>query len=274
MRGGILITFAIVVGLIAAGMVYLRLTRSEGSDPMVVVAAQNISAGSTIYPEQLEVIRWGAPGLPSQVFRDAASVTGRVARVDIAQGSVIVAGSLARPNSMNGLSSVIGEGWRAISIEANEISGVAGFIAPGSYVDLLVSGKDLAQKPFSQIVLDRVRVLAVEQDTKADPQEPRIVRAVTLELTPDQTERLDLARSIGTLSLALRNEFDRAPVRARGARLEDLLVNGEEAVQAPPAPATQVRLREPAASPSDRGEGLRAPRGVPVEEIRGTGAGA
>ena len=101
--------------------------------------------------------------------------------------------------------------------------GVAGFALPGSYVDVLVSARDARNEPFSKIVLGRVKVLAVAQETAADPAKPKVVNAVTLELTPAESERLDLARSVGSLSLALRNELDRAQLTSAGARLDDLM---------------------------------------------------
>lgn len=135
---------------------------------------------------------------------------------------------------------MIAAGKRAISVRVNDVVGVAGFALPGNYVDVLVSAKDSSGHPFSKIVLNRVKVLAVAQDTTADPTKPKVVNAVTLELTPQESEQLDLARSIGSLSLVLRNELDTTSSSSVGARLVDL--TQQAAPIEAEAPATQPTL--------------------------------
>ena len=157
------------------------------------------------------------------------------------------------------------ENKRAITVRVNDVIGVAGFALPGSYVDVLVSARDARNEPFSKIVLDRVKVLAVAQETAADPAKPKVVNAVTLELTPAESERLDLARSVGSLSLALRNELDRVALTSGGTRLEDLTHESVRAIApslnaATPSSTTAAVKR---AAPVAR----KAPSGV--EEYRG-----
>jgi len=106
---------------------------------------------------------------------------------------------------------------------------VAGFALPGNYVDVLVSTKDNADKPISKIVLERILVLSIAQQTQRDDTAPRVVDAVTLEVSPEQAERLDLARSIGALSLVLRNQVDLQAGDTSGARKTDLI--GKETKQ-------------------------------------------
>jgi pilus assembly protein CpaB len=118
-------------------------------------------------------------------------------------------------------------GKRAISVRVNDVVGVAGFALPGNYVDILVSAKDGTGQPFSKTVLNHVKVLAIAQDTTADPAKPKVVNAVTLELTPSEAEQLDLARSIGTLSLVLRNEIDSLELKSGGASLKDITQHKE-----------------------------------------------
>jgi pilus assembly protein CpaB len=268
----VLIAIAAVLGLLAAGLVYVRLGRG-GADHVIVVATGDLEAGSAIGAEKIKAVPWATSVVPEGAFEDPKLVVGRIARMPIATGQPIMESNLAKPDAKSGLTSVINEGWRAISVEADEVSGVAGFIMPGSYVDVLVSGKDMAGASFSKIVLQYVRVLAVEQDTKADPEQPRVVRAVTLELSPEQSERLDLARSVGKLSLALRNQFDKRPSISRGARLNDLMAGAGNPAPTPsaspqPAAPSAGRAMPTAARPAS----AQPVRSVAqVEEIRGTG---
>ncbi len=130
---------------------------------------------------------------------------------------------LASKDAKGGLSAIITPGKRAISVKVNEVIAVAGFALPGSYVDVLVSSKDAMDQPFSRLVLERVKVLAVAQDTVTpDEGKAKVVDAVTLELTPAEVEKLDLARTVGALSLVLRNDADHEGAGSSGAYLRDL----------------------------------------------------
>jgi pilus assembly protein CpaB len=119
-------------------------------------------------------------------------------------------------------------------------------------VDVMVSARDANNEPFSKIVLNRVKVLAIAQETSQDQTKPKVVNAVTLELTPAESEQLDLARSVGTLSLVLRNELDAADVNSGGSRLRDL------------AGASNRGAAAPVSIPSSGNHS-----GMRIEEIRG-----
>ena len=128
-------------------------------------------------------------------------------------------------------------------MKVNESVGLGGFALPGNNVDILVNAKDENDKPVSKIVLERILVLAVGQDLGRDETKPKAVTAVTLEVTPHEAEKLDLARSIGTLSLVLRNQIDKSPGITAGVRARDLLTLNSEPL---PAPARPVRHVKPA----------------------------
>jgi pilus assembly protein CpaB len=264
-----LLILSSVLGLIAAALVFFRVSGAD-NEKTIVVATASIAAGNAIRADQIKVIPWGTSVIPQGSFRDVKQVVGRVARNSLTDGEPIFDFSLAKPDAKSGLASVIREGSRAISVEADEVSGVAGFVLPGSFVDVLISGKDGEGSSFSKIVLQYVRVLAVEQNTQADPEQPRVVRAVTLELSPEQAERLGLARTIGKLSLVLRNEFDKRPSQSRGARMDDLMEGSPVTAQNPPptsAAPTPSAARAAAARPSTRGEFRQQSS---VEIVRGT----
>lgn len=188
----------------------------------MVIASTLIPAGRELSASELKAVDWPSTAIPKDVFADIKLLDHRVARQKIEIGELVLESKLAPVDSKGGLAATISSGKRAISVRVNDVVGVAGFALPGNYVDVLVSAKDQNGHAFSKIVLNRVKVLAVAQDTVAESNKPKIVNAVTLELTPQESEQLDLARSIGSLSLALRNEMDTEVVRSEGQRLIDL----------------------------------------------------
>jgi pilus assembly protein CpaB len=139
-------------------------------------------------------------------------------------------------------------------VRVNDVIGVAGFALPGNYVDIIVSmqkdvesGTNTRQQNISKIVLERILVLAVAQEVNRDETKPKVVNAVTLEVTPDQAEKLDLARSVGTLSLALRNQVDPDAARTDGATKLTLL---PDTVAPTPKPSPKPATRPVAAHPA------------------------
>jgi len=145
--------------------------------------------------------------------------------------AVTIASSVkvAHPNDSLGLSYKLTPGMRAMSVRVNEVAGVAGFALPGSFVDILVNTQEAHASPIgteqsvSKIILEKVLVLAVAQETSHDDRKPKVVNAVTLEVTPEQSELLDLARNVGTLSLVLRNQEDLVVVPSSGVTRQNLL---------------------------------------------------
>jgi pilus assembly protein CpaB len=113
----------------------------------------------------------------------------------------VLESKLAPVGTKGGLSAVIGEGHRAITVRVNDVVGVAGFALPGNYVDVIVNtqqdqyNKSDTQQSISKTVLEKILVLAVAQQVNRDDTAPKVVNAVTLEVTPDQAEKLDLARN-------------------------------------------------------------------------------
>ena len=228
MRPSFLIGIALVLGLVAAFLV-LRMTGSGArvDGAIVVMATADISPGMTIEIGQVKIVNWPKGAVPQGAFSRSVDVVGRVSRSLIIAGEPILDVRLAPKPSRSGLPATIELGKRAISIRVNEAIALPGFAWPGSFVDVLVSATDPAGSTFSKIVLRRIRVLATSADEKADPKQPRSISAVTLELSPTDTERLDLARAIGTLSIAMRNELDAGRPVSNGARVVDLVGEGQ-----------------------------------------------
>jgi len=223
----VILAIALTLGAMAALLTSRWISVNKSGDTTsrvkVVIAAQPVEAGKTITEAQLKAIEWPDSSIPPNIFSKTSDVTGRIARISMLAGEPILEGKLAPKDATGGLASIIPEGKRAITVRVNEVVAVAGFALPGSYVDILVHGKDADKLSFSRTVLSRVKVLAVAQETVANPDKPRVVNAVTLELTPHESEKLDLARNIGKLSLVLRNEFDTGEIHSAGVRMADIV---------------------------------------------------
>lgn len=241
-----LLLVAVVLGLAAA--VYANAwigQRSQVSANKVVVAAVDIPAGGRIAPEMLTTLDWPSGSLPAGAVTDPAVLKERVVKLDVVRGEAIIEGKLAPVGTKGGLSAVITEGKRAMTVRVNDVVGVAGFALPGNYVDILVhtqqegKGKDDKAKPISKTVLEHVLVLAVAQEASRDDTKPKVVSAVTLELSLADAEKLDLARSIGTLSLALRNQADPEKVSTEGITKNELFGDAKVFRTAAPVPVAR-----------------------------------
>ncbi len=264
-----LLLLAILAGLAAAfyaaGWVAQR---GSIASSRVVVAAVDIELGSKIHPQMLTSVDWPSGSVPSGAFQDAKQVQDRVVKVGVLRGDAILERKLSAVGTQGGLSAVIAEGKRAMTVRVNDVVGVAGFALPGNYVDVMVNaqqdrGKGETTNQISMTVLEQVLVLAVAQEASRDDTKPKVVSAVTLELTPGDAERLDLARSVGTLSLVLRNQMDKKTVATNGMTKTQLLrlreVVDTKVAGAPAAQPVPVASRRSSARPT---------QGVCVEVIR------
>lgn len=259
-----LLLVAAVLGLVAA--IYANNwvgQHNKVAANKVVVATVDIPAGSRLEPEMLTTIDWPATALPTGAVADPAALKSRVVKQDVVRGEAVIDGKLAPVGTMGGLSAVIAEGKRAMTVRVNDVVGVAGFALPGNYVDILVhaqrdEGKG-ETKPISKTVLEHVLVLAVAQEAGRDDTKPKVVNAVTLELSLADSEKLDLARSIGTLSLALRNQSDEATVSTAGITRTELL--GEPKIFKTAAPVRVTPPRPRPAAPRHCIEVIEMPDG-------------
>ena len=280
MRSFPLLATALSLGIVAAAWSLLTGKNDVGDVQTIVIAAADIRPGVPITANQLSTAQWPTQILSAGSFSKAELVVGRVARQPFSANEPILEPRLAPRDSRGGLSSLIAPGKRAISVRVDEVIGVAGFALPGSFVDVMVSARDASSAPFSKIVLSRVKVLASEQDTAGDPTQPKVVRAVTLELGPSDAEKLDLARSVGSLSLVLRNEMDTTETVSAGVRLNNILPSAGKTVSSLPAAAEALPVKAPSrvkgsATPISTSYARRAGRAINTygaEEIRGVDA--
>jgi len=267
---------ALVAGLAAA--VYAAswvAQRGNIASTKVVIAAVDIELGSKINPQMLTTSSWPSEAVPPGAYKDVKDLQDRVVKASLLRGEAIVDRKLAPAGTQGGLSAVIADGKRAMTVRVNDVIGVAGFALPGNYVDVMVNAQQERTKgetanQVSMTVLEQVLVLAVAQEAGRDETKPKVVTAVTLELSPGDAEKLDLARSVGTLSLVLRNQLDKTLVATSGVTKSQLLGLKQVAAQAvavqAPAPAAKPVRR--AAAPKPASMAMSGPPAVCVEVVR------
>ncbi|AJY11285.1 Flp pilus assembly protein CpaB [Burkholderia dolosa] len=240
-RAVMMLVVAMVAGLAAVVFASHWLVQTSTSAvTSVAVAATDLNLGEPLGANQIHMVSWPSGSVPTGAFTDTKALEGRVVRTSLARGEPVIESKLAPIGTKGGLSAVIAEGSRAITVRVNDVVGVAGFALPGNYVDVIVNTQEQQGKTdgqsISKIVLEHILVLAVAQQVSRDDTAPKVVNAVTLEVTPEQAERLDLARSVGTLSLVLRNQIDKQTLNTDGATKLTLLGKAP-APEAAPAPA-------------------------------------
>src|SRR5882724_4647395 len=232
---------ALVFGLLAAVSVNRYLSNAQAfSNNMtrVAVAKVAIPLGTKIVPEQVMMVQFPKESMPDGTFENADKLAGRVAVVNIAAREPITDSRLAPEGTAGGLSAVIPEGYRAMTVKVDDVVGISGFIMPGTLVDVVVTidpqEKAGMQDPISKIVLQNIKVLANGQniDKPQDQREANSVKAVTLLVTPEQAEKLALAASEGKLQLVMRNSIDQGDEQTKGINKRGLL-DGDRAVPAP-----------------------------------------
>ena len=213
-RGTLMLFIAAIAGLAAVFLAARWMQNQGGEKGRIAVANADIELGGRISPEMVRLADWPEGSVPNGAFIDASKLDGRVVLVSIQRGEPLTEGRLAPIGTKGGLSAVVPQGKRAMTVRVNDVVGVAGFALPGTYVDVMVNTQDEGGQrndrdhSISKIVLERILVLAVAQEADRDSTKPKVVNAVTLEVTPKDAELLDLARSVGTLSLVLRNQTD------------------------------------------------------------------
>jgi pilus assembly protein CpaB len=235
-RAVVVLFLALLSGVAAMVLGAKFVGNSSASTTSIVIAAQDIPMGSPITSAMLSEASWPVENKPVGATTKASDLVGRVTISGLVKGEPVLESRLAASGSKGGLTAAIPEGFRAITVRVNEIVGVAGFALPGSFIDLMVNVKRPGDEgSISKIVLEKIKILAIAQETQADASKPKVVNAVTLEVTPEQAEKIDLARSVGSLSLVLRGQSDQAIAKTQGVKEEDLLF-GKEGNKPAPAP--------------------------------------
>jgi pilus assembly protein CpaB len=251
----IALVIAVFFGLIAAYGIYNFLSRQQketdslrASNQDIVVAAQDIPPGTTINDEvikkgMIKTTPWPKSSIPAGAFSSPQQIVGKVNRVKIMANEPILESRLAGEGA--GLTVRLEAGKRAMAVRVDEIIGVSGFIVPDDRVDIILTTTPLgaaADAKISKIVLQNKRVLSVAQSTEQKDGKPQLARSITLEVTPEEAEKLSLISSEGQVAMALRGLGDDAETKTIGSNKRDLLAlasaprkaGGGPAMAAPP----------------------------------------
>jgi pilus assembly protein CpaB len=250
--------FALVVALLLSAFVYQQFQKAAAANtvPMVqiVVAAKPIALGTKLDASMLRAIPWPASDAIAGACTKVQDCTNRALITSVAQNEPIIESKLAPTAAGAGLAATIPDGMRAMSVAVNDVVGVAGFVTPGTVVDVLVTGAIAGEggkaggQSITRTILENVRVLAAGQQIQQDQQgKPEKVPVITLLVTPEQAGKLAMASSEGKIQLALRNATDRDLGVPPPILQTALFASGAPA--SAPAPVKHVAVRKEAAPP-------------------------
>ena len=251
----IVLIVAVLVGGLLSFTVYNYLrTRPvqvvKTPEKNIVVAAGKLQLGARLKDQDLKLVPWPATDLPTGYFEKKEELVDRGMVQPMVENEPILESKLAPKGVGAGLPPIIPTGKRALSIRANEIIGVAGYVLPGTRVDVVLTGSPVgSNEPMTKIVLQNVEVVSAAQDIQKDAEgKPKTVTVVTLLATPDDIEKLTSASSQGQFQLALRNPLDGEEAKTRGIQLSQLMRGG---VPPPPPPSkAQRRVAPTVAAPA------------------------
>ena len=266
----VVLLVAVVMASVASYGVYLAVKsiperRVEVATAHAVVAVRPLTVGELVTKEDVKVMPWPAAGLVPGSFSSIDQVVNRGLLVSVAENEPLTEAKLAKAGTVAGLSPTIPEGMRAVSVRVNEVVGVAGFVVPGTRVDVLVSLKQ-AEDAVTRVVVGNVQVLTAgtrfDQENAQKDGKPIPTTVVTLMVTPDDAEKIVLAADEGRIMLTLRNPGDDKLTLSPGVHKRSLFGG-----QVAPQPVIQVkegrRVARPVVPPPPP-----PPRVYTVETIR------
>ena len=191
----------------------------------VAVAARDLPVGHVVQEEDIRVVRWPSEAIPEGYAETPADAVGRGVITEIRTNEPLLTTKLAELGTGGGLPITIPDGMRAVSVRVDDVIGVAGFVLPGTRVDVIVTlTPPGSQDSAGRVILQNVRAVAAGQEIQRNEEgEPMTVTVITLLVTPDDAERLVLAAAQGRIQLALRNTLDLDTLDTSGSRVSSLL---------------------------------------------------
>ncbi len=250
-------TLAIGVMLAAAAVIVVnhKLENQSATAPAaaalptttVLVAAADVPFAGRIEAAHVRPVQWPADAVPQGSFRSAEELLGdgsqtRVALRAIAAGEPLLQSKISGFGGRATMSSVVDENNRAFTIQVNEVSGVAGFLLPGDRVDILMTRTpENEREPVTYTILQNIVVRGIDQSADEGRNQPKVVRAVTVEVSPTDAQKLALAQTVGTLSLALRSVATTGEAPTRMVSVADLISERRE--EGAIGPTVRVRSR-------------------------------
>ena len=245
---------ALVLALVSGGAAgYLALgymnkplaprSASASASTHIVVAARDLALGTVLAPGDVKTIAWPSVTVPPGYAASEEQVIGRGLITPVSANEPLMTAKLADKEAGGGLPIVIPEGMRAVSVKVDEVIGVAGFVLPGTRVDVLVTLSDNSERDeaATRLILQNVQTLASGQTIQKNANgEPQTATVITLLVTPEEAEQLTLAATEGQIQLALRNTLDMAEVETKGVQAAALV-----RTEAPAPPAARPTARGP-----------------------------
>jgi pilus assembly protein CpaB len=265
-----MIGFAVLFGLLAVfiaqswlnsqaemRMRNLEANKKQITTQTIVVASKPLRFGSELGPSSLREIAWPQDAIPAGAFTKIAELMEngrRVVLTAIEANEPILSSKITGPGQRATLSAMIADGMRAVTIRVNDVEGVAGFVLPGDRVDVALTRQGDKSASTTDVVLQSVKVLAIDQTADERADKPAIARAVTLEVDTNSAQKLALASAVGSLSLMLRRAGEATSDSARRVTMGDLFG------APPPAPESKF------ATIGVRRAGTRSDVSVPMED--------
>lgn len=236
-----------VAAVLAGGITLLFYRRVNANKPkavQLVVAATDLSVGVTLSQKDVALLDWYSDVLPTGAFTKTDAVVGHPLLYPMSAKEPILQRDLGVEGAGIGLAGKIPEGMRAVAVRSNEIVGVAGFLYPGSRVDLLMTYTPPGganNVPITQTLLQNCEVLTAGQTIEPDPQgKPQTVNVVTLLLDPVDSQKLQLASAQGSIQFVLRSGADqKKTAELRPTRLDELIVGSKPAAPVVAAPGVK-----------------------------------
>lgn len=241
---------ALVVAIVASIIVYNKLQQGQVKTKPVghiqlIVAANPLQVGQVISPTDVNLVDWPEDLQPQGSFRTKDDCVGRAAIVPLVPNEVVLDQELAKRGEGGGLPVSIPAGMRAVSVGVDDVVAVAGFVTPGTIVDVLATGTVPGQsESITRTILEHAKVLAVGQQVTTENGKPVSAPVVTLLVSPEDGEKLTLAASAGKIHLALRNVVDAADVNPAPVYGDSVFAGG-----ARPAPVASHSVYKPAPKP-------------------------
>lgn len=263
-RGMLLVMLSMVIAAAAAWVAnnYVKSSVAtaqggNGANVTVLAAAMRIPYGTKIELRHVKTLEVPKGLLPPGAISDFKQADGSIVKSEILEGEILLKDRLAGSGAGNSLAALVAPNKRAVTVRVNDVIGVAGFLAPGNFVDVLGTRieQNTSRRAVSETIIKMVKVLAVDQQATTDKSDAVVVRAVTLELDPGQAETLVKWEEEGTIQLALRNPTD--------------TMVAQEPPPVAPAPVNRPRPAKRATpAPVDRSSEVILIRGTKVQNTK------
>jgi pilus assembly protein CpaB len=252
------LVIALVVAFLLSSFVYKAFQKASIAKPTdtqpLVVASVPLALGARLDASNLKVIQWPANQQVAGMFTRVEECVNRAVITPLAANEPVLESKLAPKESGAGLAATIPEGMRAVSVAVNEVVGVAGFVTPGTMVDVLVTGRAMGggtvgQGDITRTILENIRVLAAGQKIEQDREgKPQTVAVITLLVTPDEATELTMGATDGKIQLALRNTIDTKKIEPK-AIVQAALFSPQGAIATPAPPKTSGGTRKAVPAP-------------------------